>query len=174
MNMNLIPNNPPAWPSAASAQRRLTRTLVALSLLALACFVYPRSSLAQTDDFNSGNDNGWTRYDPLAPFGGGATFSFPDGGYRIQAPSSPDVNALGGARAAALHTDVTYTNFAVSVDLVDWDDSLGQSFGALARIRNSGRGTADGYAFFYFPGSHTAAINRIDNELGIFIPTNAA
>jgi len=65
-------------------------------------------------------------------------------------------------------------NFAVSFDVVDWDDSLGQSFGALARIRNLGRGTANGYAFFYFPGSHTAAINRIDNERGIFIPNNAA
>src|SRR5437667_863442 len=141
--MNSISNTSPAWPNATWRRRRLTRTLVPLSLVALACFNYPRSSLAQSDDFSSGNDTGWTRYDPLAAFGGGATFSFPNGGYRIQVPGSPDVNSLGQARAAALHTDVTYTNFAVSVDVVDLDESLGQAIGVLARIRNLGRGTAD-------------------------------
>ena len=170
--MNSIPNNSPASPNATWRRRRLTRTLVLLSLPALVCLIYPRSSLAQSTDFKSGNDDGWTRYDPLAPFGGGATFSFPNGGYRIQVPSSPDVNSLGQARAAALHTDVIYTNFAVSVDLVDWNDSLGQSIGTLARIRNLGPGTANGYLFNYFPASHVVNINRIDNERGVRISTN--
>jgi hypothetical protein len=167
--INSISNISPICPDPTQCRCRLAHIFAPLFLLALACFIFPIGSLAQSDDFNSGNDNGWTRHDPLAPFGGGATFSFPNGGYRIQVPSSPDVNALGPARAATLHTDVTYTNFALSVDLVDWDDSLGQALGLLARIRNLGRGTADGYAFFYFPAQHVARINRIDNELGIAI-----
>jgi hypothetical protein len=167
--MNSISKTSPISPGATWGRGRLSHLLAPLFLLTLACFIFPLGSLAQSDDFNTGNDNGWTRHDPLVPFGGGATFSFPSGGYRIQVPSSPNVNTLGPARAAALHTDVTYTNFAVSADLIGWDENLGQAFGVLARIRNLGRGTANGYAFFYFPGSHVANINRIDNELGIRI-----
>ena len=164
--MNSISNISPICPDPTWRRCRLTHILAPLFLLALACFIFPLGLRAQSDDFNSGNDNGWTRYDPLAPFGGGATFSFPNGGHRIQVPGSPDVNGLGSARAAALHTDIIYSDFAAAVDVVDWDNSLTQAFGMLGRISNVGRGTATGYGFFYFAASHTAAINRIDNEVG--------
>src|SRR6266511_3099409 len=64
-NMNSIPNSSLAWPGATWRRRRLPYTLAPLFLLALACVTFPRNSLAQSDDFNSGNDNGWTRHDPL-------------------------------------------------------------------------------------------------------------
>src|SRR6266581_6300145 len=76
-NMNSIPKTSSIWPDATWRRCRLPYTLAPLFLLALACVTFPRNSLAQSDDFNSGNDTGWTRYDPLAAFGGGATFSFP-------------------------------------------------------------------------------------------------
>src|ERR1043166_4305869 len=84
------------------------------SLLALSLMVLPCSLKAQSDDFNDGNDNGWTRYDPLGGLGLGAqaTYTFPNGGYRIQAMSNPAFpSAVGPARAGSVRQDVSYTDF---------------------------------------------------------------
>ncbi len=52
-----------------------TRILLAFTaILFVAHFGIAR---AQFDDFNDGNDLGWTHYEPLAPFGAGGTFTFP-------------------------------------------------------------------------------------------------
>ena len=125
--------------------------LVLFSISSLPCGLQ-----AQSDNFNDGNDSGWTRYDPLGDLGLGpqATFTFPDGGYRIRATKNPQLPPeVSVARAGSLRQDVTYTNFYVAVDLVKWDDTVRQAFGILARVDTPGLGTTRGYAFTYERGS---------------------
>jgi hypothetical protein len=117
----------------------------------------------QADDFNDGNDTEWTRYSPLAPFGAGATYSFPSGGYKIAAPPSPDRGNLGPARAGSFRPNV-YTRFYASVDLVNWNDALDQAFGLLARVTTPGLGTTNGYAFTYATQGPSIDISRITAE----------
>src|SRR2546430_9566807 len=74
---------------------------LALIVVALCCLLSLGARAQISDNFDDGNDGGWTRYDPLAPFGAPATFSFPNGGYRIQAPASPDPVVLGTGRAGS-------------------------------------------------------------------------
>ena len=80
--------------------RMITRSFCALILSAFASLVaatIPAAS-ARADlsfDFNGGNDNGLTHYDPLAPFTGGSTYSFPvlgpgNDGYELTSGPSPD------------------------------------------------------------------------------------
>src|SRR5438045_8216546 len=86
-------------------QPRLSRSGVILVLVLFFISSLPRGIQAQSDDFNDGNDNGWTRYDPLGDAGVGpqATFTFPDGGYRIRATKSPLLPAQAGvARAGSV------------------------------------------------------------------------
>jgi hypothetical protein len=104
------------------------------------------------DDFNDGNDDGWDRFDPIAQsgLGGIATFSIPGGDtYRIQTEPSPAPGTVGPGRAGAIRSDIVYTDFHVSVDIVDWDPALSQVFGIIARLNNVGFGQTDGYAFTY-------------------------
>lgn len=126
------------------------RTLIVTTALCLAVLAGVSTGQSQSDDFNDGNDTGWTRYDPLAGFGAPATFSFPGGNsYRIQAGVSPNPGLLGPGRAGSVRADQTYTDFSASFDLVDWDNAQDQAFGLLARISQPGLGTTDGYAFTY-------------------------
>lgn len=120
------------------------------------------------DNFNDGNDNGWTHYDPIAAALGGGTFvhyGFPNGAYRIQADPSPAVTPLGPARGASLRSE-SFADFYVAVDVVGWDDSLTQAFGPLARVTNPGPGTTLGYAFTYQNKDHAISIAKIVNEEG--------
>jgi hypothetical protein len=122
---------------------------VLAAMLALAC---PGAVLAQVaDDFNDGNDAGWTRYDPLAAFGLSAIFSFPGGGYRLQTTYLTG-QAQNPGRAGSVLAG-TYTNFYVSVDVVNWNDNLPQSFGVLARIGGLGLQQTTGYAFTWDRGT---------------------
>jgi len=136
--------------------------------------IFSQVSLAQsyTDNFDDGDDAGWTRYQPLAPFGAGGTYTFPSGGYRIQAPPSPNVGVLGVSRVGAIapvsaNTDV---NFDLSVDLLSLGGSPDQSYGLAFNGREAGLGTTDGYIFYFLTDSTRtigrAIFNRIDNELG--------
>src|SRR5262245_58474421 len=59
---------------------------------------------AQKDDFDDKNDNGWTQYDPIRSAIGFpvATFSFPNGGYRIETVRSPAPAQVGPSRAGSV------------------------------------------------------------------------
>jgi hypothetical protein len=128
------------------------------------------------DNFNDGNDGDWTRYDPLAPFGLSASFSFPNGGYRIQT-TMPTGMAENPGRGGSLRQDATFTNFYVTVDLVDWKDDTRQAFGLLARIGSPGLGMTTGYVFTYERGSGVTStsgdldISRLDGEVPQGVPT---
>jgi hypothetical protein len=123
-------------------------------------------------DFNNGNDNGLTHYDPLAPFGSGSTFTFPvlgpgNDGYRLTSGPSADPAALGPSRVGAVAENTTFTDFRESVDLVGWNNSLEQGFGLVARANNVGLGTSDAYYLHYNTNVGTTSgldIDRIDNE----------
>jgi hypothetical protein len=107
------------------------------------------AAVGVTDDFNDGNDAGWTHYDPLSAFqapDNKTVYEVVDGHYRIATPPSADPAQLGPARAGSVREDAVLSDFAVSVDLVDWDTSLNQAFGILARVSTPGLGTTNGYA----------------------------
>lgn len=123
---------------------------------------------AQSDDFNDGNDDGWIRYDPIAQSGvlpGVGTWSFPGGNtYRIQSAVSPAPQKVGPGRAGSLRTDVTYTDFYVSVDVVNWDTNTEAAFGIVARINNVGLGNTDGYSMTYQVAGGDIDITSFINE----------
>ncbi|HXG46625.1 MAG TPA: hypothetical protein VNO52_03300 [Methylomirabilota bacterium] len=132
----------------------------------LAALVAAASVAAQSDDFNDGNDQGWTRYDTIGSVAGPqGTFSFPGGNtYRIQAARSPNPAQLGPGRIGSLRATPTYTDFYLAVDLVDWDDTKDQAFGLLARIGNVGLGQTTGYAFTYQNQDGDFSISVINGE----------
>jgi hypothetical protein len=145
-------------------QRACILPVCLLAFITLLSAAPARADFFFSDDFNDGNDAGWTRYDVLAPFGAGGTYSFPSGGYRIQAPPSPNPALLGVGRAGALRSDFTLADFQVSVDLVDWNNSLDQALHVAARIGQAGLGTTDAYLLHYNTASNNLVLDRIDNE----------
>jgi hypothetical protein len=112
-----------------------------------------------SDDFSDGNDTsplpGWVRFDPIGGLTAPpASFTFPNGHYRIVAPAplAPDA---GPARAGSFVGTATYDKFYVSADLIDFDDTVRQAFGIGARFTTPGLGTLGGYLFSWEPGSGT-------------------
>jgi hypothetical protein len=144
------------------------KRLVCVLSLAVVSVLPVENVCAQCDDFNDGEDAGWTRYDPIStvctPTCPQNTWNFTNGAYRIQAKPSPNP-ALGWARAASLREDVVYTGFYVTVDLVDWDETVPQAFGIVAGVRELGLGRTDGYAFTYRVNRQTIYINRFTDEV---------
>jgi hypothetical protein len=134
----------------------------AVIILGLCCAVAP--ALAQGVNFNDGNDNGWTRMDPIqqaleanfgAPQPAFVTWSFPDGGYRLQSDPSPDATLLGPSRGGSYWTNAiyTYTNFYASVDVRPWGTNVNQAVGLLGRMQAySGSGATFAYTLTYEPG----------------------
>jgi MYXO-CTERM domain-containing protein len=154
-----------AW---SRAGRRLARPLPFLAALALAALLAPPApAQVFTDDFNDGNDTGWTRYDPLTQPPANfppSTWSFPGGNtYRIQ-PAQPPSLVAGQARSGSFVSGLSYTDFFVSADLVNWNNTIAQSFGLGARIINPGLGTTNGYAFLYDTTNGEFNIYRVTGE----------
>lgn len=121
--------------------------------------IYPVFPPTVLDTFDDGNDTSpaWTHYDPLGGLGDPfptASFITTGGVYHLIAPAPP-VGDAGPARAGSFLTGREYTDFYVSADLIDFDDTVRQAFGIAARIRNPGLGTTDGYLFSWEPGGGT-------------------
>ena len=116
------------------------------------------SALAQSDDFNDGNDTSppppWYHYDPIGGLTAPpASYLFTNGGYRIYAPATLAPDA-GTARAGSFLTNANYADaFYVSVDVIDFDDTVRQAFGVAARVNTPGLQTTGGYLFSWEPGS---------------------
>jgi hypothetical protein len=126
------------------------------------------------DDFEDGDDAGWTRYDPIGSAAGGAqnTWTFPNHSYRLQAAATPNP-ALGPGRVASLRPDQSSTSFQVAVDLVAWNDIFTQAMGLIARVQpNPGLATTDAYVFGYVSGAlgRYAQIVRVRHEATSGIP----
>ncbi len=125
----------------------LLRALAGLNFVIVSTHFVSAAEIRDT--FNSGNDNAWSRYEPLAPSGWNGSFTVPNGGYRIQADPSPDPGTLGPMRLGSMRPDFSASDTYAAFDLVDWNDSLDQSFGLLVRASNIGLGTTDAYALTY-------------------------
>jgi hypothetical protein len=132
----------------------------------------------QSDDFTDGNDQQWTRYDPVAIALGqtssqlGNTWTFPNGGYQISAAASPNPTAAGPARLGSLREDASYSRFCLAVDIgPGWDAKPDQAFGFLARIQPGfGPGQTNGYAFSYQTQGQDVQISLLTGE----VPTEVA
>lgn len=121
---------------------------------------------AQTDDFEDGDDAGWTRFDPIGQVAGQpyAVFQVQSGQYRLRSAPTPDPQA-GPARAASYRADAVYSDFVVVVDVASWDAALDQAIGLLARVQpNPSIGALGGYSLNYQPGDFDIEINRLVNE----------
>jgi hypothetical protein len=146
--------------------RHVRSSATAVMLLA----VLGTSAHAQNffDDFNANDDSAYQRFQPLSAFGAGGTFTFSNGGYRIQGPASPAPVQLGVQRLAAAPVGVAVTDFSMSVDIIDWNTSNLTGIGLFARTRQLGLGTTDGYYVHLNIGGGSSAqliIDRIDNEV---------
>ena len=75
----------------------------------------------------------------------GATYSFPDGGYRMETPQNWTNADLGFGRAGSMVTGSNYTDFRIVHDVTDWTDMMDYVFGPIARTTTPGLGTTDGY-----------------------------
>ena len=145
------------------------------SLVALAAAVgLPALSLPGVevrDGFDDGNDDGWTRSDPIGetPFPGVMVWSFPDGStYRLQGAASPDPGAVGPSRGGSYRADCVYTDaFKVAVEVVGWGGGLQQDIGLLAMMDEVGVGSLDGYAFSYDTNARALFLNRLENEVPV-------
>ena len=123
-------------------------------------------ALAQSDNFDDGNDSGWLRFAPLAPLGV-TSYTFPDGAYRLTCNPSPNPGTFGPARLAALRQEARYSEFVVCVDFTAWDVTTDTSMGILARIQpNPSAGNVSGYALTYQANDRDLEINRVASEAG--------
>jgi hypothetical protein len=135
-------------------------------------------------DFNNQSDAGLTRYDPLAAFGQGGTFSFPqlspgNFGYELAQAGVPANNPGGPARLGSSVTGQTFSDVVQAVDVVNFDTSLGQAFGLGTRVQNIGLGTTSGYVLAYSTPSAEGTpageftFTRVTNEIATDIGTQA-
>ncbi len=125
------------------------------------------SSNAQTDDFNDGNDAGWTKYEPLETpgIGGSSSISVTGGAYALSCEPSPSAGSFGPSRAGSLRQGTNYSTFCMSVDIVNWDPEEDASMGVLARLQpNPGLGATSGYAFTYQGQDGDVQISRVTGE----------
>ena len=145
--------------------------LLQLSLFHSLLFVLSSiTSNSQTDDFDDGNDNGWAKVNTLAGQGIPASWGFPNGNSYSIAMEGHGIEALGPPRAGSFIQDVWYENFYMAVD-INFDPSIDQNMGVLARAKEPGLATLDGYGAVYNPRDADPGgrlyILRIDDEAAI-------
>ena len=152
------------------AKTLIMKTLrVTLLYLGISSFI-ATSLHSQSDDFDDGNDNGWTKVNTLAGQGVPASWGFPNGNSYSIAMEGHGIEALGPPRAGSFIQDVTYENFYMAVD-INFDPSIDQNMGVLARAKEPGLATLDGYGAVYNPRDADPGgrlyILRIDDEAAI-------
>ena len=146
--------------------KTLRVTLLYLGIMSLMAI----SLQSQSDDFDDGNDDGWTKVNTLAGQGVPASWGFPNGNSYSIAMEGHGIEALGPPRAGSFIQDVTYENFYMAVD-INFDPSIDQNMGVLARAKEPGLATLDGYGAVYNPRDADPGgrlyILRIDDEAAI-------
>ena len=153
-------------PGKQVRDRLISRHLPLLIPVFYLAFHSLRAS-AQTDDFNDGDDQGWTRIDSIGSYIGvpHAQHTVTNGRYRLTSPPSPAPALIGNARSGSYRADTVMSDFVAVVDVAAWDNSLNQAFGLLARIRsNPGLGAVFAYAMSYQPVEQELEINLITGE----------
>lgn len=138
------------------------------SLIASTYLLFLGAGNAQIDNFDDGNDNGWSHFDPIGSHPltppSWVTFDASSKALNIKAPGQNINPALGPSRGAAFQANV-YSDFWVSVDIVDWNPAQRQAIGILARIQpNPSLGNAQGYLLSYQPQENDIQITRLIGE----------
>lgn len=140
--------NSPGINATRPFQTRHSSFLYSLSLL-LAGLMFAPGLLAQTDDFDDGNDDGWEKYDRS----GSAVIAVTNGTYYMWS-LSPGAGETGKALVFSTRTNV-YTDFYVAVDLLDWDDNTvtnaRSAIGLAARAADIGPGTTKALVLYWTP-----------------------
>ena len=184
-NTNASITNPFTRSKAVPFSPMLAAVTISLLFAALHCGAAPF-----TDDFDDGNDTGWTHSDPLSILGpsGTGSYLFPGGNaYRFEHAPSPNPGSFGTARMSSLADGLYSSNsFQVSVDVVTFD-FIGsptpalQGFGLLVHGSDIGLGTSKGIALLYenlgpLGGGQTdhITITRVINEQLGFISGNVS
>ena len=136
------------------------------SLTILGYALHLGTANAQIDNFDDGDDNGWAHHDPIGSVVGfnWVTFDASSKAYNIKAAGQTLNPQLGPSRGAGFRPDI-YSDFWVSVDIVNWDPSQRQAIGVLARIQpNPSLGNAHGYLLSYQPQENDIQITRLIGE----------
>jgi hypothetical protein len=152
---------------ARGIQKKSVATLV--GAIVLAAFVQLSFGQTFNDDFNDGNDTGWTRYNVLQQLGMPGTYTFPGGNsYSIESPQHyiPAQAQFGGGRAGSIagSTSTGFDAFRLTVDVTDWNDGREYVFGPIARTTTPGLGTTDGYLLILHATDHDFQLLRIEGE----------
>jgi hypothetical protein len=172
INAMHLPNPSIPHPSA----RRVAKRLVATIASALLASQSGATALGQTDDFNDGNDDGWSRIDLSGAGLSAASYTFPADGhggqaYRVKA-SPPPVPDAGPARVMMMR-EPAYTRFVTAADFLAWDATVDQAVGVLSLVDPVGLGVANGYTMNYNVLQQTLQINEITQEAPTTIAESA-
>ncbi|MEI6673846.1 MAG: HYR domain-containing protein [Verrucomicrobiota bacterium] len=129
------------WNVSGSGDKTIAYANVTLRLASLPCFL---------DDFNDGNDTGWTHYNPVA----GSAFVFPalagSVAYQLTAPMG---SASSPGRIGSFRMDEpTRTKFHVEADVLNWSADKGQFIGVMARVQSPLPANGD------FPGGYALVL----------------
>ena len=123
------------------------------------------SAQAATYDFTGGisSTNGWQAYTPLVPFGTVNTLSDGPGGYELYSGASVAPSLIGPARIGSL-LPLSFSDFTITFDVLNYSPSLVEFFGAAARVQNVGLGTTAGYVMGYDNVAESLFISKVANE----------
>ncbi len=120
--------------------------------VALLAALHIQDAPAFEDAFDDGNGDGWTHFDPLAEIqlSAPAPLSFENGVFLMES-NPPAADPAGPARVFSYIDDEVLSDFYCAVDIVDWNDSINQAYGILARVDNIALGQTTGYVCNYDP-----------------------
>lgn len=127
------------------------------------------------DDFSTGNDSAWTRFDGnQTAFGIPTTFNASAGVYQISSPRVPNAGYL--PIISSVRGDAVNTDGVISVDVLDWSGPT--QFGLIAR----GQADFSYYAVYFTPVSVLAPNssnfrierNNWDSSIGNLVSTSIA
>ena len=109
---------------------KLTFRIFLIVWVLAGCFAATHA--ATFDDFNDGNDDGWTRYDPIP-----GTFSFPrESGSVAYKMESRWGSLFNPGRIGSVNMkEPTHAKFHVEADLLNWTYNWGEDIGLLARLQ---------------------------------------
>ena len=169
MNKNLLsdPISAQSGPFPTLAAPTVSKGILSLVFLASIALA---SAQTDQDNFNTGTDTGWTRFDLSGAGLPAAAYTFPDDGnggkaYRIKAPPPPAaVGDQAGPGRAFSYRNNTYSRLSVSVDFLSWDTTVDQAVGLLIRADPIGLGATDGYSMNYNVADGNLQINELTGE----------
>lgn len=143
----------------------------ALAIILLGAAAPPLA--AQSDNFNDGNDTGWSHYS-LTAFGipyGGTSYTFPNDdstgkAYHIEvAATGTDPYGVKNARGGSYLPTPTYTSrFSVASDLLSWSTTGRPTFGLMWYMHSIGLGTTLGYVGTWSPNAANIYLSMVYTE----------